>query len=161
MTDHGACVRRATIAGMAVTAMASLLALVGCAAPGLVTSSSCIDWVYFESPADAAADAEAVVLGSITGQSGSTSYEGMTANVWTVEVDQWLKGEGDDTVDVVSLPRSCGDADDSMKAFSPEDQVVVFLRSTDDGWEGITPWQQVLPAEDGGYPAVWPDDLYD
>ncbi|HWK79103.1 hypothetical protein [Microbacterium sp.] len=31
----------------------------------------------------------------------------------------------------------------------------------DDGWEGITPWQQVLPAEDGGYPAVWPDDLYD
>jgi hypothetical protein len=146
---------------MAVAAAASLLSLSGCAIPGLVTTATCIDWVYFETPADAADDADAVVLGSITGQAGSTSYEGMTANIWTVEVDDWLKGDGADRVDVVSLPRSCGDTDDNMARFSAVDEVVVFLRDAGDGWEGITPWQQALPAEDGGYPEDWPDDLYD
>jgi hypothetical protein len=48
-----------------------------------------------------------------------------------------------------------------MARFSAEDEVVVFLRDAGDGWEGITPWQQALPAEDGGYPEDWPDDLYD
>ncbi|WP_194421460.1 hypothetical protein [Microbacterium abyssi] len=149
--------------GLAATALVGALAVTfsGCGVPGVVTSQSCIDWVYFETPADAAAEASAVALGSVTGQSGSTQYEGMAANIWTVEVVEWLKGGGGDSIDVVSLPRSCGDSSDSMAQFELDDSVVLFLRSTGNGWEGITPWQQVTAAEDGTFPEAWPDDLYD
>ena len=156
---RGRRMQRAVLAG--AVAAASLLSLSGCAVPGLVTTSACIDWVSFDTPADAATDADAVVLGSIAGQDGTTQYEGMTANIWTVEIEDWLKGSGSETIDVVSLPRSCGDTEDGMAEFSDQDEVVLFLRSTDSGWEGITPWQQAMLSEDGGYPEAWPDDLYD
>ena len=147
--------------GSAAIALLGTLALGGCSAPPFVTANTCIDWVYFETPADAAADADAVALGSVTEHRGSTQYEGMAANIWTVEVTEWLKGGGADSIDVVSLPRSCDDTGDSMSQFGPDDSVVLFLRSTDNGWEGVTPWQQVTADDDDTIPESWPDDLYE
>lgn len=139
-----------------------LLALSGCTVPGLTTSESCIDWVFFETPADAADEADAVVRGSIVEQAGTRTYLDMPAPTWTVAVDEWIEGTGDDEITVISLPRSCGDTGDTMAAYQQVDDLVFFLRDDESGWQGITPYQGVVPVgADGAIPAEWPENLYD
>ncbi|MCK2035599.1 hypothetical protein KZC51_05545 [Microbacterium sp. SSW1-49] len=146
----------------AIAAAAVLLALAptaSCAGSPLVTSEACIDWVWFETPADAAAEADAVALGRIIDQAGSTSYMDIPATTWNVEVDSWLAGSGDAEIVVTSLPRSCGDTHDTMSEEQGGDAVVLFLRDASSGWETITPLQGVVPAtSEGGIPAAWPDE---
>jgi hypothetical protein len=127
------------------------------------TVQSCIDWVFFDSPSDAAAEADAVARGRIVDQAATTSYLGMPATTWNVEIDEWFEGAGADEIVVVSLPRSCGDTTDSMaEAEAEAEDLILFLREQDTGWEILTPWQGVIPARsDGGVPATWPDGLYD
>lgn len=145
----------------AATAAAALLALTpiaGCTAP-FVTTGSCIDWVGFETPADAAAESDAVALGRIIDQAGTSSYLDIPVATWNVEVDSWLAGGGDDEIVVTSLPRSCGDTRDVMAERQGDDPVILFLRDGSSGWETLTPFQGVVPADpDGGMPAVWPEE---
>ena len=47
---------------LAIGTTSATLLLAGCSSPATTTTSVCIDWVYFESPADAAAEADAVVV---------------------------------------------------------------------------------------------------
>ncbi|MGW8482183.1 hypothetical protein ACWGJP_03550 [Microbacterium sp. NPDC055903] len=134
--------------------------LTGCG----VMSDSCIDWVYFETPADAAEDADAVVLGTIVQQTGTTTYLGMTATTWMIQVDEWVDGNGDEEIVVTSLPRRCGDRGDTMADRQGEEGMILFLRDDDETstWQAITPWQGVVPAGPGGsIPESWPDDIYD
>lgn len=146
----------------AAVAVAAALMLTGCADRSAPGAQACIDWVLFDAPADAAADADAVVRGRILEQNGSAAYEGMAANVWRVAVDEWISGAGGPEIDVISLPRSCGDTGDSFARFDPDHDVFVFLRSSDEGWQAVTPWQgAVLADADGGIPSSWPDDLYE
>lgn len=87
---------------------------------------------------------------------------GMTATTWNVEADTWLKGDGDSKLVVTSLPRSCGDTDDTMARLQDAGSLVFFLRDEPSGWEIVTPWHGVVPATpDGGIPAAWPDDVYE
>lgn len=142
----------------AATALLALLPLAGCSGSPFTTSQSCIDWVWFETPADAAAEADAVALGRIVEQAGSTRYLDIPATTWTVDVDSWLLGDGDAEIEVTSLPRSCGDTGDVMAERQGE-TVVLFLRDDPAGWQTVTPLQGVVsPGPDDGMPNTWPDD---
>ncbi|WP_217181690.1 hypothetical protein [Streptomyces sp. AC495_CC817] len=145
---------------LAFAAVLALLPLSACSAPPFTTASTCIDWVFFETPDDAVAEADAVAVGRIVDQAGSTTYMGMPATTWNVEVDEWLEGSGDDEIVVTSLPRSCGDDGDSMASYQGTEPLVFFLRDDAEGWQLVTPWQGVVPAGPDGLPADWPDDIY-
>ncbi|MHC9046441.1 hypothetical protein ACYX8G_17780 [Microbacterium saperdae] len=136
--------------------------MAACAGSPFVTSETCIDWVWFETPADAAAESDAVLLGRIVDQAGTSNYLDIPATTWNVEVDSWLDGggEGDGEIVVTSLPRSCGDTRDIMSERQGGEPVILFLRDASSGWEIITPLQGVVPAgPDGGIPTVWPDAI--
>ncbi|MFT4258375.1 hypothetical protein [Microbacterium sp.] len=138
-------------------ASVALLALTACSSGPLVTTQSCIDWVYFETPAAAVEEADAVAIGRLGDEVDPTTYMGMRASRWNVEVDEWQKGAGGSEIVVTSLPRSCGDETESFDEFRDADAVVLFLRDDADGWHVITPHQGlVLPGPDGGIPSEWP-----
>jgi len=87
---------------------------------------------------------------------------GMRAPKWTIGIDEWIEGAGADEITVASLPRSCGDTGDTMASYQQVDDLVFFLRDDESGWQGITPYQSVVPAgPDGGIPAEWPEELND
>ena len=148
---------------LAIGTTSATLLLAGCSSPATTTTSVCIDWVYFESPADAAAEADAVVVGTVESQSGLTTYYDLPATTWNVNVDTWIKGvAASNDIVVTSLPRSCGDTGANMADAVGTGQVVLFLRDGDDGWETLTPFQGVIAVgPDGEPPTEWPADLYD
>ncbi|WP_298741070.1 hypothetical protein [uncultured Microbacterium sp.] len=148
---------------LTIGTISATLLLAGCSSPATTTTSVCIDWVYFESPADAEADADAVVVGTVESQSGATTYYDLPATTWNVNVDTWIKGgAASNDIVVTSLPKSCGETGDNMADAVGTGRVVLFLRDGDDGWETLTPFQGIVPAgSDGDLPTEWPDDLYD
>ena len=76
-------VRRLLISGVALAAgLAGLLS--GCS--NEPRSYSCVDWVWFDTPGEAAADAEGVVIGRVANTAGTVDSYGERANVWNVEV---------------------------------------------------------------------------
>jgi hypothetical protein len=131
----------------------------GCA-PGEIgtEAEACISWIYLETPADAVEQSDAVVRARIIDEAGTRPYEVLTSTTFTVEVDEWIKGSGESEIVVASLPRSCGDTGDSMADAAGGEPVVLFLRSTPEGWETLTPFQGVVaPGPDGGVPEEWPE----
>lgn len=155
---------RRSFGWLAVTGIvAASLGLAGCSSFGVPASGVCIDWVYFDTPADAAGEADAVIVGTVDSQAGSTAYQGLRATTWSVSVDRWIKGgDGSGAIVVTSLPRSCGDTDDSMADAVGAGPVVLFLRDRESAWEILTPFQGVLPAErNGDLPGAWPTDAPD
>lgn len=153
---------RRTSTAAALASVLLLLPLPGCTLPSIVTSQACASWVDFTTPVDAADEADAVALGRIVDQAGNTTYEGITTNTWNVEVDEWLKGDGEGEIIVTSLPRTCGDDRDTMSRFQSVEELVLFLRDDESGWQTITPFQGAVPASpDGEIPEAWPDGLYD
>lgn len=149
---------RRTISATAAGA-ASVLALA--VLSGCVHVSGCPGWVSFDTPADAAEDADAVVSGRVSGHSGTTPMFGATANVWNVEVVEWLKGDGPAAIEVISPPESCSDpayfGADPFEEPSQGETVVVFLTAESGRWRAVTPLQGIIPAApDGGLPENWP-----
>ena len=123
-------------------------------------TQSCIDWVFFDTPADAVDEANAVVRGHIVDQAGTTSYMDIPVTTWNVEVEEWLTGEGEAEIVVTSLPRSCGDTTDAMAEAQSDGDLILFLRERPSGWEIITPWQGMIPATpDGSIPESWPEEV--
>lgn len=159
---------------------------------------ACVDWMRFLTPAEAASDAGAVLLGKVVRQDGAARLYGVEANRWLFDVEKVLErpdhaGEranpaaepppelevsAGEQVSVVSTPETCGGADNPYPGGDPLDpasgpaaeegagSVIVLLSgSTDDGstdeavgFHLITPYQGVvLPADDGGLPAEWPE----
>jgi len=149
--------RRGVLNGLVVGVLA-VAALAGCTA-GPFESHTCVDWVSFDSPADAMEHADAVVAGRLVEQSGSTTMYGEAAPQWTIAVDEWLEGDGEDEIEVVSTPATCeaSPPPDPFAALQDADRVIVFLHDDPDvGWRSITPWQGIVPAgPDGGLPEVW------
>ncbi|MCP2265424.1 hypothetical protein APR03_002780 [Promicromonospora thailandica] len=62
----------------------------GCAALG-PAGEACVDWVTFETPADAAADASAVLLGTVVERDGTERLYGVDAHRWLVDVERVLE----------------------------------------------------------------------
>lgn len=147
----------------------ALLLLFPIAAVGITSCSfgatGCPGWAAFDTPLDAAKDAEAVVVGQVTDLIGTTDMLGATANVWSVQVERWQKGEGGEEIEVVSPPSQCGPEGDAyLGAGDPFENArsdgpsVVFL-TRDGGWRAITPLQGIVPADRGEVPAEWPAGL--
>ncbi|MGI5191453.1 hypothetical protein ACQEVI_25165 [Promicromonospora sp. CA-289599] len=157
--------------------------LTDCAAVGTTTPATsgeaCVDWVIFESPDEAAADAGAVLRGSVVEREGAAPPFSVEAHRWLFDVEEVLErpeppggvepspevevapGE---RVAVVSTPETCregglypgGDPLDPATGLAAADGSVIVLLSEGDGQGGggelhlITPVQGVLtPDEDG------------
>jgi len=151
--------RRALAAAM----FAATLAISGCSATG-GTAQTCIDWVFFDTPSDAADEADAIIVGDVIEQADTTTYLDLPATTWNVRVDTWLDGDDGDEIEegeeivVTSLPHSCGVTGDTLAAYADVDSLLFFLREGDEGWEILTPYQGVLPTEPGStIPAEWPE----
>ena len=149
--------RRTAPCAAIVLALAVSLQLTGCANPAAQT---CFDWPHFADPSAAADEADAVALGRVVDQEGTVSYYGVPAATWNVAVDEWISGGGANAdIVVTSVPRGCGDTDDSMTHAAGGDPVVLFLHDSDDGWQTVTPRQGIVePGPGGGVPAGWPPD---
>jgi hypothetical protein len=126
----------------------------------LVSSAGCPSWAGYDTPAEAADAADAVVFGVVRKQSGTVPMFGTTANVWTVRVDAWLKGAGPEEISVVSPTAACG-PDDSVEFPDPfhevgEQPVIVFISPSESGWQALSPGQGIVPSSDGRLPEAWP-----
>lgn len=54
-------------------------------------ASACVDWVFFETPAEAASDAGAVLRGTVVEQDGTAQMYGVESNRWLVDVEEVLE----------------------------------------------------------------------
>lgn len=153
-------------------AFAVLLALVPLGACGSPAEDDvahiCIDYVYFETPGDAVDDASAVVLGRVVERAGTGDFEGVDASIFTIAVDEWVESgtgpgaEQPEQIEVMSLPRTCGESGDALADAVGGDALYLFLREVDGQWETLTPFQgQIQPDGNGEIPSQWPGDIYD
>ncbi|WP_159796570.1 hypothetical protein [Puerhibacterium puerhi] len=149
---------------MLVVGVASLT-VAACAS---TQSAGCASWVDFKTPADAAADADAVVIGTVAGRGDDVRVMGGDAHTWTVEVADWVRGHGGSPIVVTPMPDHCGEdppypGGDPLRPFADDGTpVMLFLREGDayDLEEGVyttlTPYQGVIPAPvDGRIPEEW------
>lgn len=156
---------RRGVAMAAVLAVAPI-ALSGCAGgafPG-VTSIGCPSWAVPEDPAQATAESDVVVIGTVAEQVGSAAAGGFTdLRVWRVDVRRTITGEAGATIEIASAPPGCTDApyrdgDDFADAAQSGDEVVVFgAFRENDVLMGLAPDHQLLRLDpDGSIPAAWP-----
>lgn len=127
--------------------------------PPLIQSEACVSWVHFETPADAAADSDAVVIGRVIDRTGSASVFGASADVWSVDVDEWVEGDGPERIEVISTPVTCEGSRTSPDPLEEArgDRVAVFLTDDPAGWRTVTPLQGVVSVTpDGALPGDWP-----
>lgn len=140
---------------LGVAALASAT-LTGC------TSYGCPAWAGYETPRDAARAADAVVFGHVRELASTGSLFGAPANVWSVEVTEWVTGDGPDRIEVLSPPSQCGPSEDPYFGDDPFEEAishaasVVLLSEWENAWMGLSPGQgivEVTPA--GEIPLEW------
>lgn len=132
---------------------------------GDLQAETCLDWVLFDSPADALADATAALRTTgPTSAAGTTQLFGAEANLHTVQVDAVLKGTdlqvGQD-VEVAATPVTCtaGGTYPDGDPLDASGSLIVLLSWDDDAqvWRTMTPNQGVMAATaDGTLPPTWP-----
>lgn len=100
------------------------------------SASACVDWVFFETPAEAASDAGAVLRGTVVEQDGTAQMYGVESNRWLVTVEEVLERPDPpsgrpqtqpelevapgDQIAVVSTPETCsGDAYSGVDPLDP------------------------------------------
>lgn len=149
---------------VAAHAFAICAAMAGCAIIG-GDAQTCVSWVEFESPADAMANAEVVVLAAgPTASAGTTDLFGVDANVHSVQIAEVLKGtavRAGENLEVISTPVTCtgGDAYPDGDPLGASGTLVLFLSQDADAhvWRTVTPSQGVVAATaDGDAPLTWP-----
>ena len=135
-----------------------VLPLGGCA---METSSICVEYVDFETPAAAAAGVAVVVVGTVVGSAGQREIYGEPAPVHRFAIESVLKGEvpGDAReIDVASVPQSCNGADRGPfpdgDPLDTTDRVELFLSEEDGAFHTVTPWDGVESAPPGK-PLPW------
>lgn len=118
---------------------------------------ACVDWVFFETPREAAADAGAVLLGTVVEQDGTAPLFGVESNRWVFDVEEVLdrpeparggfepppelEVSAGDRIAVVSTPETCsgdsaypdGDPLDPATGRAAADGTVIVLLSGGDG----------------------------
>lgn len=156
---------RLRFASLPAVAVAVVMAsLGGCAVLG-TQSESCVEWVWFENPADAMAEADLVVRTTgPTASTGTARLFGAAATAHSVDDTEVLKGDDAEpglALTVIATPVTCTGGDvypvgDPLDASGP----LVLLLDWDadaEAWRTITPHQGVLPvADDGTIPESWP-----
>lgn len=102
---------------------------------------ACVDWVRFVTPEEAAADAGAVLLGTVVERDGTARMFGVEAHRWLFEVDEVLERPDPgssrvnpaaepppelevspgEQISIVSTPETCGGADNPYPGGDPLD----------------------------------------
>jgi hypothetical protein len=115
---------------------------------------ACVDWIFFETPLEAAVDAGAVVRGTVVEQDGTGQVFGVDANRWLVDVEEVLDRfpgaektvvqpgiavSPGDRIAVISTPETCGgglypggDPLDPATGLGGDDGSVIVLLSAAD-----------------------------
>lgn len=117
---------------------------------------ACVDWVFFETPAEAASDAGAVLRGTVVEQDGTAQMYGVESNRWLVTVEEVLERPDPpsgrpqtqpvlevspgERIAVVSTPETCseeaypgGDPLDPASGLGGTDGSVIILLSAASG----------------------------
>ena len=156
--------------GVAALVLVMCVAMTGCSIPGGGSvpgdgSVACASWESFESPADAMAAADVVVVtDGPAASAGTTHMFGVSANVHSVHVADVLKGSdvraGDD-LEVTSTPETCtsGGSYPDGDPLDASGTLVLFLSRHADthALSTVTPAQGVVAATtDGEVPVAWP-----
>jgi hypothetical protein len=145
---------RKTVTLVIATALLGLPFVAGCTTESSIT---CFDWVDYASPEATAADADLVIIGTVTGSTESVTFSGSPATAHELTVERVLKGElSEETILVTSTPETCtsngpyptGDPMDSVA------RIELFLHSEDGTWRTITPRDGAVVVPDGG-PLPW------
>lgn len=131
-------------------------ALTGCVAQG------CPAWAGYDTPTEAAEAAYAVVFGHVRKLASTGSLFGAAANIWSVEVTEWVKGDGPDTIEVLSPPSQCGPSDDPYFGADPFEEAMshetsaIFLSGDDGDWMGLNPSHGIVELTAAGeVPPEW------
>lgn len=141
---------------------------------------ACVDWIVFETPAEAASDAGAVLRVTVVEQDGTAQMYGVESNRWLVDVEEVLERpdppagrpqtqpelevSAGEQIAVVSTPETCsgdaypgGDPLDPASGLVGADGTVIILLSAASGEESdvggfhlITPYQGVLTPAQDG-----------
>lgn len=146
----------ALVAGL----VAACMSLAGCSVPA---NPQCKTWKIYDTPQEAAKDADAVVIGTLVNQSGTEDWNGVEINVWQMDIESWIKGSGPTQIEVASPPDTCGplptpySSSDPLLQAEDEGRVAVFLSKSDDRWVVLSPFQGTIsvPADDA-LPSEWP-----
>jgi len=147
-------------------ALAATVALVGIvpALVGCVSVQGCPGWAAYETPNDAADSADAVVIGRVIEKVSTTDFNGAGANVWSVDVAEWRKGDGPQRIEVLSPPSACGPGtdpylgeEDPLETGSRQGPSALFLVGDERDWRTISPVQGLVElTPDEQIPATWP-----
>jgi hypothetical protein len=131
---------------------------------------ACVDWVFFETPREAAADAGAVLRGTVVEQDGTEQVFGVDSNRWVFDVEEVLERpdpprggfepppelevSAGERIAVVSTPETCsgdnlypeGDPLDPATGRGDADgTVIVLLSGADDVEEGSASPRLITP----------------
>ncbi|MFB8147185.1 hypothetical protein ACFC1W_10625 [Microbacterium sp. NPDC056003] len=144
--------------------MTAAVALTSCAPWTVGEAVACPSWVDFETPADAAEESDAVFIGTIVGEDGTSHHMEVEMSAWSVDVDEVLTGDSvspGERVRVVSMADPCSgeavyEGGDPLDATG--EQRLIFVYTSEDELLTLTPYQGVLPAPtDGEIPPEWPE----
>ncbi|QAY59756.1 hypothetical protein ET475_06970 [Microbacterium protaetiae] len=147
------------LTGPAASAVLALGLLTGCSGAPFGTAGQCVDWVAFDTPADALEDASSAVVGTVGEKVGEANLFGYTVNAWSVQVDHWAKGSGEGSIRVLSAPETCsaGSPYPGGDPFGAASGLQLILLHEENGApRTITPWQGIVPAPGGVVPEAWP-----
>lgn len=86
LDSHTRVMARVRWFAVAAVAMIGAASLTGC-----LQTEACPAWPLFDTPADAGDAADAVAVGRVVEQVGTAPRFGTVANVWSVEVESWMK----------------------------------------------------------------------
>ena len=131
---------------------------------GCVSVQGCPGWAGYETPDDAADSADAVVVGRVVEKVSTIDFNAANANIWSVEVADWLKGDGPNRIEVLSPPSACGpntepylDEGDPLETATRHGAAALFLVGDDLDWRTISPVQGLVElTPDEQIPTEWP-----
>ena len=124
-------------------AAASLALLVGC-----TTTTTCASWVAYDTAQDAYDDAALVVVGTSGEAVGTIHVLGVEVPVHPIQVEQVLKGDAPEALQVAQTPVTCG-ADPVPDPLDTDERIVLMLSNAEGVWRPLTPSAGVLPAPVG------------
>ena len=115
---------------------------------GCTTTASCASWVDYSDLQDAYDDSTLVVVGTSGAVVRTTHLMGVEVPVHTITVEQVLKGDAPDPLEVARIPDACS-AEPLPDPLDTDDRVILMLLDVEGVWRLLTPYDGVLEAPAG------------
>ena len=138
--------------------LSAVIVLVASALSGCgLTSSACIDYIQYETPAAMAEAADLIVVGTQTATDRTTDLYGARLLVFEVTVENVLKGEAQDgVIEVVAPPGDCFESGSTVEGelLGDAGHTEFFLLDGKSQWLTLSPFQGAEPVVSGS-PLPW------